>query len=143
MKTKKSKIIAILTIITSVLGLILFILQTKFQNLNLGNYIFICFLFIGVISGIFMIKNKKWAYWIGLFFYLLQIVEIHTKKIYFNFTSGISFKIGTENVHQLDNGKYFIESNTINIFAIVMLFMIITILFQKDKEEIPFHIRDI
>lgn len=140
MKTKKSKIIAILTIITSVLGLILFILQTKFQNLNLGNYIFICFLFIGVISGIFILKNKVWAFYLAIFYYALQTIAFQSKKLYFNFLSGLHLTFGWGSV---DKKSGFVENFNINIFAIIMLFMIITILLQKDKEEIPFHIRDI
>ena len=89
-----------------------------------------------------MLKNQKWAYWVGVIFYLLQIIEIHTQKIYYNFTSGLSFKISFNNVHQL-YGVNVIESKTINIFAIIMLILIITILLKKDEDnDIPFHIRN-
>jgi hypothetical protein len=140
MKTKKSKIIAILTIITSILGLILFALQTKFQNLYFGNYIFISFLIIGTISGIFMLKNQVWAFYLGIFYYTLQTVAFQTKKLYFNFLSGLHLTFGWGNI---DHKSGFVENVNINIFAIIMLILIITILLKKDEDnDMPFHIRN-
>lgn len=77
---------------------------------------------IGIVAGIFSLKSRRWAVWLGAVFYAVQIVQYRSEAFNFFFQSGLSLYVS----HRTQDSLI-----VINLAAIV--FMVIAIVVVRKQ----------
>ncbi|AOT10400.1 hypothetical protein [Pseudoalteromonas luteoviolacea] len=78
-----------------------------------------------IVSGIYTLKNQRWALWVGLLYFLIQVIRIETSGFSWSFESPISFYIALTHEH---------THIGFNLFAAIMLVIFIKLLRAKSSE---------
>ena len=88
----KEKFLIWYVIITSVLGVATFGYYAFQSNSNIS--ILLIFLpLLGLISSLYMLKNKRWAYLVAIGFFAVQVPVIRTGSFKYFLFSGLEFHI--------------------------------------------------
>lgn len=117
--TKITKLISFFLCLQGILGLglIAFSISEQIDTMNLlAGGVLLVFSLLGLISGIFLIRKKVFAFNIAMLFYLISLFSISSEYASWSFSIGIEFIISTE----LGNSEFGVD-----IFSAVMLALLV------------------
>ncbi|KID55634.1 hypothetical protein N473_18200 [Pseudoalteromonas luteoviolacea CPMOR-1] len=107
------------------LGLTGYLIFTSME-LNLLLAFLLAVSILPIVSGIYTLKNQRWALWIGLLYFLVQVIRIETSGFAWSFESPISFSFALTHEH---------THIGFNLFAAIMLIIFIKLLRAKPNTD--------